>query len=41
MYQFEGKLGWNMPWVILYKMCVFYINQKSKMATIRGHSFKI
>ena len=31
------QTGWNAPWVVLYKMCFFCVDQKSKMATITGH----
>ena len=30
----ESKLGWNMPYMTLYKMCVFHFDRKSKMAAI-------
>ena len=37
----ESKLCWNVPLMVLHKMCFFYINRKSKMATITGHCFNI
>ena len=32
----EPKLCIN-HWKVLYKLCVFYVDQKSKMATTAGH----
>jgi hypothetical protein len=32
---------WINHWKILYKLCVFYVNQNSKMTTTAGHSFYI
>jgi hypothetical protein len=31
---FESKLGWNVPWMVLYKMVNFCVDRKSKMTTI-------
>lgn len=36
---FESKLGWNFPWVALYKIYLFCGNWKSKTATITGKEF--
>jgi hypothetical protein len=33
----ETKLPRNDHWKILYKVCVFYADRKSKMATTAGH----
>ena len=33
----ETKLSRNDHWKVLYKVCVFYANQRSKMATTAGH----
>ena len=33
----ETKLPKNDHWKVLYKVCVFYANRKSKMAAITGH----
>ena len=30
---FDSKLSWNVPWVVLYKMCAYW---KLKMATTTG-----
>jgi hypothetical protein len=36
----EPKLCIN-HWKVLYKLCVFYVDQNSKMTTTAGHSFYI
>ena len=36
----EPKLCIN-HWKVLYKLCVFYVDQNSKMTTTTGHSFYI
>jgi hypothetical protein len=33
----ETKLPRNDHWKVLYKVCVFYADRKSKMATTAGH----
>ena len=33
----ETKLHRNDHWMVLYKVCVFYADRKSKMATTAGH----
>ena len=33
----ETKLPRNDHWMVLYKVCVFYVDRKSKMATTAGH----
>jgi hypothetical protein len=33
----ETKLPRNDHWEVLYKVCVFYADRKSKMATTAGH----
>jgi hypothetical protein len=33
----ETKLPMNDHWKVLYKVCVFYADRKSKMATTAGH----
>jgi hypothetical protein len=35
---FETKLHRNDHWKVLYKVCVFYADRKSKMAATTGHS---
>jgi hypothetical protein len=35
----EAFLPRNDHWKVLYKVCVFYADRKSKMATIAGHRF--
>ena len=32
----DSKLSWNASWMVLYKICVFCVNQKSKMASTTG-----
>jgi hypothetical protein len=36
----EPKLCIN-HWMVLYKLCVFYVDRNSKMTTIAGHSFYV
>ena len=33
----KAKLYMNVHWMVLYKVCVFYADRKSKMATTAGH----
>jgi hypothetical protein len=33
----ETKLATNDHWNVLYKVCAFYVDRKSKMATTAGH----
>jgi hypothetical protein len=33
----KAKLNMNVHWMVLYKVCVFYADQKSKMATTAGY----
>ena len=37
----ETKLSRNDHWEILYKVCVFYADRKSQMATTAGHKLKM
>ena len=35
---FNNKHGWNVPWEVLNKMCVFFcVDWKSKIAVTAGH----
>jgi hypothetical protein len=37
----KAKLYMNVHWMVLYKLCVFYVDRNSKMTTTAGHSFYI
>ena len=37
----ETKLPMNDHWMVLNKVCVFYADRKSKMATTAGHSLTL
>ena len=37
----KAKLYMNVQWMVLYKLCVFYVDRNSKMTTTAGHSFYI
>jgi hypothetical protein len=37
----ETKLPRNDHWKVLYKVCVFYADRKSKMATTTGHKLTL
>jgi hypothetical protein len=37
----KAKLYMNVHWMVLYKLCVFYVDRNSKLTTTAGHSFYI